>query len=266
MTEVYPSMKIAYKLVALISSCAVSAIAFAQELHTFSNGEIADADKINENFQYVLQNGGGGCSAAQDGSSVVITCADGSSGVLASAGTVVVYPQGRTSPVDLNTFNSGDIILEDANGVVLGLVTEAKGDFFVVPVTDSVLPQIGILNNTERGEVLLVSATTFNPPITLYFTEEGCGGVGFNSNGNYVIVRGDSGDAYVADRTQQYSLLIKSKLVGVSYNDVINELNNPNSECSEYQGVESGLYAYTPWYPPDEMKNAAYPVRVKQLP
>ena len=49
-TEVYPSMKIAYKLVALISSCAVSAIAFAQELHTFSNGEIADADKINENF------------------------------------------------------------------------------------------------------------------------------------------------------------------------------------------------------------------------
>ena len=68
----------------------------AQELHTFSNGEVADAEKINENFQYVLENatGGGGCSAQQEGSSVVISCADGTSGVLASEGTVVVYPEG----------------------------------------------------------------------------------------------------------------------------------------------------------------------------
>ena len=64
----------------------------AQELHTFSNGEVADAEKINENFQYVLENatGSGGCSAEQDGSSVVITCADGTSGVLASEGTGVL--------------------------------------------------------------------------------------------------------------------------------------------------------------------------------
>ena len=31
----------------------------AQELHTFSNGEVADAEKINENFQYVLENATG---------------------------------------------------------------------------------------------------------------------------------------------------------------------------------------------------------------
>ena len=73
-------------LLLLFFSCLVS----AQELHTFSNGEVADAEKINQNFQYVLENatGSGGCSAEQDGSSVVITCADGTSGVLASAGTV----------------------------------------------------------------------------------------------------------------------------------------------------------------------------------
>ena len=73
----------------------------AQDLHTFSNGEVADAEKINENFQYVLQNatGSGGCSAEQDGSSVVITCADGTSGVLASEGTVVVYVPGVDYPL-----------------------------------------------------------------------------------------------------------------------------------------------------------------------
>ena len=53
----------------------LSSLVSAQELHTFSNGEVADAEKINENFQYVLENatGSGGCSAEQDGSSVVIT-------------------------------------------------------------------------------------------------------------------------------------------------------------------------------------------------
>ena len=71
-------------------------LASAQELHTFSNGEVADAEKINDNFQYVIENatGSAGCSAEQDGSSVVITCADGTSGVLASEGTVVALSGG----------------------------------------------------------------------------------------------------------------------------------------------------------------------------
>ena len=74
----------------LLASFLIAPLVSAQELHTFSNGEVADAEKINQNFQYVLENatGSGGCSAEQDGSSVVITCADGTSGVLASAGTV----------------------------------------------------------------------------------------------------------------------------------------------------------------------------------
>jgi len=95
----------------------------AQELHTFSNGEVADAEKINENFQYVLENATstGGCSAEQDGSSVVITCADGTSGVLASAGTVVLIPEGETGETpDYSTINVGEFYWVDGNGVVLG--------------------------------------------------------------------------------------------------------------------------------------------------
>ena len=44
---------------------------YAQELHVFSNGTIADAEKINENFQLLDEKikSFEGCSAAQDGDS-----------------------------------------------------------------------------------------------------------------------------------------------------------------------------------------------------
>ena len=93
----------------------------AQELHTFSNGEVADAEKINENFEALKSeiSGSGGCSAEQDGSSVVITCADGTSGVLASEGTVVVVPQASVTPSPTAVFNTGEIYVVDANEVPL---------------------------------------------------------------------------------------------------------------------------------------------------
>jgi len=64
----------------LISSSLVS----AQELHTFSNGEVADADKINENFEALKSEiiGNGGCSVEQDEDSVNISCSDGTTAVL----------------------------------------------------------------------------------------------------------------------------------------------------------------------------------------
>jgi len=34
-------------------------LSFAQGLHTFKNGEVADAEKINQNFNYVLENASG---------------------------------------------------------------------------------------------------------------------------------------------------------------------------------------------------------------
>ena len=52
-------------------------LALAQELHTFENGEVADADKLNESLQYILNNASGGCSATQQDNSVLIECADG---------------------------------------------------------------------------------------------------------------------------------------------------------------------------------------------
>jgi len=61
-----------------------SSLVFAQELHTFSNGEVADAEKINENFEALKSeiSGSSGCSAEQDGTNVIISCSDGTTAVL----------------------------------------------------------------------------------------------------------------------------------------------------------------------------------------
>ena len=74
--------------------------------HTFQNGQAADADKVNENFEYVLDNASGGCSATQQDSSVVIECADGSHGVCGFGCSVAVDMQLRQAPRNALTLSN----------------------------------------------------------------------------------------------------------------------------------------------------------------
>ena len=71
-------------LVAL-SLLPLSALAQTQVPNVFEDGTPATAAEVNENFQYVLENASGGCSATQQDNSVLIECADGTSGVIAMA-------------------------------------------------------------------------------------------------------------------------------------------------------------------------------------
>ena len=98
----------------------------AQELHTSKNGEVADADKLNESLQYILNNASGGCSATQQDNSVLIECADGTSGVIAGAGTVVLYPEGQISDTPVTNLPSGDIVILDANDVITARAIESQ--------------------------------------------------------------------------------------------------------------------------------------------
>lgn len=126
--------------VALIVGFAVSPAVQAQ-LKTFKPGDVIKSSEINENFEYLEEQIGSAddaasaqCSAAQDGSKIVIRCTDGSSAVLAGARTVVTYPEGGIygeSPTQ--SWPSGKIVYTDSNGVILGgpdsflgIATEAK--------------------------------------------------------------------------------------------------------------------------------------------
>ena len=123
-------------IAALVAS--VSAIAQTQVPNVFEDGTPATAAEVNENFQYVLENasGGGGCSATQQDNSVVIECADGTSGVIAGAGTVLVYPEGITGQPPAIEYNTGDIVLIDNGDVILGKAsrTYSSHPMFDVPV------------------------------------------------------------------------------------------------------------------------------------
>ena len=118
-------------LIALIVGFAISPLVQAQ-LKTFKPGDVIKSSEINENFEYLEEQIGSACDAAsaqcsatQDGSSVVISCTDGSQAVLAGAGTVVTYPEGGIygqSPTQ--TWSTGDVVFQDANGVVLAIAED----------------------------------------------------------------------------------------------------------------------------------------------
>ena len=77
---------------------------------------------MNENFQYVLENASGGCSATQQDNSVLIECADGTSGVIAGAGAVLLIPEGVVEETpDYSAVNVGEFYWADGNGVFLGI-------------------------------------------------------------------------------------------------------------------------------------------------
>ena len=235
----------------------------AQELHTFKNGEVADADKLNESLQYILNNasGGGGCSATQQDNSVVIECADGTSGVIAGAGTVVVYPEGELAPGDPVIYPTGDIVAMDANDVVLAKASALSSITFALTVTEAGQSLV-LTNLTDSQEVLLTGGTTFNTWI--YFRDSACGGNPFVSRGfGNLIEVGGTLYAWTPDTGPQ-NLLMKSRKQGAM---VFRDTGQyyPNGEC-ENGTYTVGAVPAAVFTPAPEILNAAYPVRLEQLP
>ena len=87
--------------------------------HDLQPNTKASASKVMENFRALESaiEGIGGCTATQQDNSVLIECADGSSGVLAGAGTVVLVPEGSaTGETPTEEVACGSITLIDGNG------------------------------------------------------------------------------------------------------------------------------------------------------
>ena len=263
------------KLLAAVLALVTSALPTAQELHTFSNGDLADAEKINENFQYLLNNGGG-CSAIQDGSSVVITCADGSSGALASAGTVVVYPEGTIGATPVSSIKTGDVVVVDANDVILGRVyqTIKNGLYVLQQLEDDTLGSgsafrglVGIANIDSDKSVFVGSYANVRD-WRLFFTELDCRGtilmrqaismLRMPYTDKYYLVTGDS------ERFEQ--ILVRSSIVATNYNSLTGQIQDEAPICDNAEEVVTAAYLPFEYRPAPEILNAAYPVRLKQLP
>jgi hypothetical protein len=258
--------------------------AFAQDtspLVNFTNGEIANADDMNGNFDNLNSRlkaieDFGGCSAAQDGSSVVITCADGSSGVLASAGTVVVYPEGITGNADPITYNTGDIVVVDASDQVLGVVvdqlnagSEFHAYYIELSVNEYSLKPL-LYGQQSTQTVRLIPEGGGGSWTTVYWLTDDCTGPVWVAprKGEYQNLLANLGDGrYFAPDigASEEQLLFNSRIVSehMHYSASIGWVAATSCEAGQYvaNAWRSVEYILAP-----EIENAAYPITLKQLP
>jgi hypothetical protein len=239
-----------------------------QELHTFSNGEVADAEKVNQNFNYVLDNASGGCSATQQGNNVLIECADGTSGVIAGVGTVVIYPEGMVSETPVIQYNTGDIVLMDNNGVVLAKASRTYSDheMFDISVYGNGSPKYVVSNNQNLQAVEIGASTSFSGSGNqyLYFLEEDCSGSPFlKSNRSDIAELNTTLFALPLD-PEFNRVLFKARVLSAYFNDE-SGVKTPSGQCEASSYTENSAPAVT-FTPPDEVVNAVYPARLEQLP
>ena len=264
-------MRTLIAIAALVVS--VSAIAQTQVPNVFEDGTPASAAEVNENFQYVLENASGGCSATQQDNSVLIKCADGTSGVIAGAGSTIVIPNGEVGEApDPTVIPTGGLYWEDGNGVVLSKATNSSttgatvydsGDYYQMMLGNSDVRQEVFLRGTSGSKV--------------YYTQPDCAGEPFSTlhgNGPYWVKRLDG----------TFIIQVETEITGettlvYSYRDFDNhnwkwETDTSVTEqwivyeCTNYAEpqIETVQYLHTPYTPPTEWLNAAYPIKLVQKP
>ena len=231
------------------------------QLWQLNNNEVADADKVMSNFNVLgdaIDGVVGGCTATQQDNSVLIECADGTSGVIAGAGTVVVYPEGLVGEAPPTEYNTGQIVAYDANDVVLGEVRQSssKGPLLYLDRDPDDVNNYrdGMLWLNDEAQTIVLTGTSNTG---VWFLDDACQGSPFSQYKTQIIRYGDS--YFVADFDQAAEqLLFKS-------------YRRPAFEDYEAQDCISGDYVNTgyltrPYTPAPEILNAAYPVRLEQLP
>ena len=232
----------------------------AQELHTFKNGEVADADKLNESLQCILNNSSGGCSATQQDNSVLIECADGTSGVIAGAGTVILYPEGQIGEGPPVTFPSGRFVLMDANDQVLGASTDVTGPVFRTDIytTDGDEIDAKWVNLEDSQSVGLGPRS----PWWIFYIEADCSGEPLVRDWTQLFYLSDLGFGVASSVIG--NLLIRAHKTSGYYDDI--GVWHNEGECEQGSSILTTARLLIPYTPAPEILNAAYPVRLEQLP
>ena len=110
----------------------------AQELHTFENGEVADADKINENFQ-TLDSGLKELQSSVDTSEVLVNCEDDSSALQTALneggrnGLARTFKVSGTCEMDLYTGIFHLTTIYSTDGATLKPGQQPQGFFLLQP-------------------------------------------------------------------------------------------------------------------------------------
>ena len=235
---------------------------------TVNIGTVTKLENTSSSTPNSISNELSGCSATQDGSSVVINCADGTSGVLASEGTVVVYPEVATGqPVDYDVLPSGDTVVVDANGTVLGVargVDNGRYDMSVTREGDGYGGELGIWNDEQTLTVGYGGASYSK----IYYRDEECATEPFASTrtSNYIwdfVVIDIDQVLYATNAWINQSALFKSYRVN-GYDG--SSSYSPTSDCVAKEEIRIGFNTLSPLTLPDDIVSAVYPVSLDQIP
>ena len=221
----------------------------------------------------MLEKASAGCSAKQEGPSVVISCPDGTQGILASAGSVLVFPRGGIGVVPIFEYNNGDIVVMDVNENVLGTAATDLFDnsnAFGIKLYIGELVFTGVIHNnreTEKVELLSYNNGYAHQASSVLFKSDDCSGPSwvYPSRLDFSLGIVNTGSKYyvIGENTVPETLLFKSRIIGGNI--------NYNGRYSGFNICESGefvlnAYLSAEYTPPSEILNAAYPVRLEQLP
>lgn len=240
-------------------------------LKVFNNGDTADADDINANFSILEQRihaieQNSGCSARQEASSVIISCADGTSGVLASEGTVIVL-EGEIGTTPVNTLPSGKFVALDANETIVaeldvaGLLPSASLDGPIFRVLLSPLNLESLLVNIDTDESVLLTGVSNQH---VFYPTDDCSGVPYSKSHTRGWLQDLGSDGFFTLTPDTPIILFQARSrrnTGTYYSSMYSP---PGSCDSANIAVNAG--PLTPFEPALELIEAAYPVSIEQLP
>ena len=195
----------------------------------------------------------GRCSATQSGSNVVIDCADGSGGILASAGTVVTFLDGQLGQLDY-TFNTGDIVLYDANDIQLGRIDPDAGSTQWALV---VREEPYLLLRINNGSTAVNFPNHSGIRGSLYYDGLDCTGAVFKDE--------DIGSSAITPPAISPSGTFYTS-TGQRYNNKLVKSSSSWGDCSNQSSVKGELYLYQAYIPAEEILNATIPLYIEQLP
>ena len=240
-----------------------SSLASAQELHTFSNGAVADAEKINENFQYVLENatGSGGCSAEQDGSGVVITCADGTTAVLPGVGSVVVIEGSDGATPDISNIPLDFYIIDGNDDPIATFLSGALPlDVASIRIAGSPSLEAILLVDNEAEQVILTSASS-TWLYWLHYTSEDCSGPAFITQPGLQWVTEMSRGVYGRPTSKMRTYWKSRRKPGYFREAYV----PPSDVCEPIDSISEAILLQ-PYEPPEALLNATFPLTVDSLP
>ena len=241
----------------------------ANEIPKFDGSDWVCADDLTTLAQAIDDIGDFGCSATQQDNSVLIECGDGTAGVIAGAGTVVMYPEGLIGQVPPIEYPNGAIVAVDGNGVILGDVVSFDASspprFVDTSFADSSLriySDIRFFNLIDNQQVIFSARVG-----EILFLSEDCAGPAFVEQNTLINIDGQYFVA--APGAQSGDLLIKSTAFSANWTlGIGNEpLYLPGGECrNDTFSVRDQAGPAVEYFMPPEFTNAAYPVTVQQLP